>query len=189
MLRAHMKLFRPLIRSFFLMGLSLIQKGLKDDQLKTVLSVLKQKGMPVSPGFKPALDFELTGSAQTDSENILTMIRDGYKVKLPIKMVVLPDDEERSEITLSNVFMSFKEFENLAKTENFGDNSAIPKFSQSYVTAKNTQELAAISSDLQSEASQILELGIDNIAIQGNLLPNTYSGSAGSRSWFGVQKG
>ena len=67
--------------------------------------------------------------------------------------------------------MSFKEFENLAKTENFGDNSAIPKFSQSYVTAKNTQELAAISSDLQSEESQILQLGIDNIAIQGNLLP------------------
>ena len=31
--------------------------------------------------------------------------------------------------------------------------------------------MAAISSDLQSDASQILQLGIDNIAIQGNLLP------------------
>ena len=146
-------------------------EGIQDDQLKTVLSVLKQKGMPVSPGFKPSLDFELTGTDQTDSETMLTMIRDGYKVKLQTQDGGASEDGERAEITLSNVFMSFKEFENLAKTENFGDSSALPKFSQSYVTAKNSQELASIALDLQSGTSKILDLGIDNIAIQGNLLP------------------
>ena len=146
-------------------------EGIQDDQLKTVLSVLKQKGMPVSPGFKPSLDFELTGTDQTDSETMLNMIRDGYKVKLQTQDGGVSEDGERAEITLSNVFMSFKEFENLAKTENFGDSSALPKFSQSYVTAKNSQELASIALDLQSGTSKILDLGIDNIAIQGNLLP------------------
>ena len=176
-----MKLFRPLIRSFFSNGFITNSEGIEDDQLKTVLSVLKQKGMLVSPGFKPALDLELTGIAQTDSENILTMIRDGYKVKLQTQDGGVSEDGEREEITLSNVFMSFKEFENLANTENFGDSSALPKFSQSFVTAKNSQELASITSDLQSDASKILELGIDNIAIQGNLLPTlTQVGQAAS---------
>ena len=146
-------------------------EGVEDNQLKTVLSVLKQKGMPVSPGFKPSLDFELTGNDQTDSETMLAMIRDGYKVKTQTQDGGVSEDGERAEITLSNVFMSFREFENLAKTENFGDSSALPKFSQSYVTAKNSQELATIASDLRLEESQILQLGIDNIAIQGNLLP------------------
>ena len=102
---------------------------------------------------------------------MLNMIRDGYKVKLQTQDGGVNEDGERAEITLSNVFMSFKEFENLAKTENFGDSSALPKFSQSYVTAKNSQELASIALDLQSGVSKILDLGIDNIAIQGNLLP------------------
>ena len=47
-------------------------EGIERRPIKTVLSVLKQKGMPVSPGFKPSLDFELTGNDQTDSESMLT---------------------------------------------------------------------------------------------------------------------
>ena len=56
-----------------------------------------------------------------------------------------------------------------------------------YVTAKNSQELASIA-DLQSGTSKILDLGIDNIAIQGNLLP-TLTQVGWHCSWFGVQKG
>ncbi len=56
--------------------------------------------------------------------------------------------------------------------ENFDGNSALPKFTQSFVTAKNNQELSVISTDLQSESSILLNLGIENIAIQGNLSPS-----------------
>ena len=49
---------------------------------------------------------------------------------------------------------------------------AYPSFAQSFVTAKNNQELSAISTDLQSESSVLLQLGIENIAINGNLSPS-----------------
>ena len=88
----------------FLMDLSPSSEGVEGDQLKTVLSDLKQKGMLVSPGFKPALDLELTGSAQTDSETMLTMIRDGYKVSYQSVTVVHPmmksDQKSRFQMSL-----------------------------------------------------------------------------------------
>ena len=65
-----------------------------------------------------------------------------------------------------------REFTNFANSENFDGNSALPKFTQSFVTAKNNQELSAISTDLQSESSILLQLGIENIAINGNLSPS-----------------
>ena len=56
-------------------------EGISDDELKNILSQLKQKGMFVSPSFRPSLGIELTGNVQADSENMLTMIRDGDKSK------------------------------------------------------------------------------------------------------------
>ena len=116
-------------------------EGVQDDELKTVLASLKQKGMPVSPNFKPSLDIALTGNAQTDSENMMVMIRDGYKVKLQATDGGSNEEEGRAEVSFANVFLSLRDFTNFANTENFDDNSGLPKFTQSFVTAKNNQEL------------------------------------------------
>ena len=147
-------------------------EGVQDDELKTVLASLKQKGMPVSPNFKPSLDIALTGNAQTDSENMMVMIRDGYKVKLQATDGGLIEEEDRAEVSFANVFLSLREFTNFANSENFDGSSALPKFTQSFVTAKNNQELNVISTDLQSESSILLQLGIENIALLGNVSPS-----------------
>ena len=94
-------------------------EGVQDDELKTVLASLKQKGMPVSPNFKPSLDIALTGNAQTDSENMMVMIRDGYKVKLTPTDGSSTEEEGRAEVSFANVFLSLREFTNFANTENF----------------------------------------------------------------------
>ena len=119
---------------------------------------MKEKGLPVSSNFKPALDIAMTGNAQIDSENIMGMIRDGYKVNL-------------ESSSFENVFLSLSDVRNFANSENFSEDSALPSFTQSFVTAKNSQELQAISEDLQSDTSSLLNLGIEKIAIQGNLSP------------------
>ena len=96
------------------------------------------------------------------------MVRAGYKVNIQ------PTDSNVSEdgsLTFTNVFMSLKDFINFTDSENFSDNSVIPKFTASFVTVKNLQELNAISTDLQSENSSLLSLGIDRIALQGNIAP------------------
>ena len=79
-------------------------EGVQDDELKTVLASLKQKGMPVSPNFKPSLDIALTGNAQTDSENMMVMIRDGYKVKLQATDGGSTEEEARAEVSLQMYF-------------------------------------------------------------------------------------
>ena len=84
-------------------------EGVQDDELKTVLASLKQKGMPVSPNFKPSLDIALTGNAQTDSENMMVMIRDGYKVKLQATDGGSTEEEARAEVSFANVFLSLRE--------------------------------------------------------------------------------
>ena len=43
---------------------------------------LKEKGMSVSPAFKPSLSAALTGDSQQDTEAVVAMMRDGYKVKI-----------------------------------------------------------------------------------------------------------
>ena len=86
--------------------------------MKTVLASLKQKGMPVSPNFKPSLDIALTGNAQTDSENMIVMIRDGYKVKLQATDGGSIEEEGRAEVSFANVFLSLREFTNFANSEN-----------------------------------------------------------------------
>ena len=103
---------------------------------------------------------------------MMVMIRDGYKVKLQATDGGSTEEEGRAEVSFANVFLSLREFTNFANSENFDGNSALPKFTQSFVTAKNNQELSAISTDLQSESSILLQLGIENIAINGNLSPS-----------------
>ena len=87
-------------------------------------------------------------------------------------MAVQPKKRLVLKFLSQNVFLSLREFTNFANSENFDGNSALPKFTQSFVTAKNNQELSAISTDLQSESSILLQLGIENIAINGNLSPS-----------------
>ena len=96
-------------------------EGIPDDELKSKLSELKQKGMSVSPSFRP-LGIELTENAQTNSENMLTMIRDGYKVNLEPNSEEIAEDEVRPEVSFSNVYMSLRDFKNFANLENFGAN-------------------------------------------------------------------
>ncbi|MEL0215792.1 MAG: hypothetical protein VW948_08540, partial [Burkholderiaceae bacterium] len=109
-------------------------EGIPDDELKNILSQLKQNGMFVSPSFRPSLGIELTGNVQADSENMLTMIRDGYKVNLQPYSEDIAEDEARPEVSFSNVYMSLRDFKNFANLENFGDNSSLPNFAGSFVT-------------------------------------------------------
>ena len=139
-------------------------EGVHEEQLKTVLSELNEKGMLLAPSFKPSLSLEVTGDLQSDSENIVTMVRAGYSY-------CDSNVSEDGSLTFTNVFMSLKDFINFTDSENFSDNSVIPKFTASFVTVKNLQELNAISTDLQSENSSLLSLGIDRIALQGNIAP------------------
>ena len=94
-------------------------EGVQDNELKTVLASLKQKGMPVSPNFKPSLEIALTGNAQTDSENIMGMIRDGYKVKLLATSGGSTEEEGRAEVSFTNVFLSLREFTEFRKYRKF----------------------------------------------------------------------
>ena len=53
-------------------------------------------------------------------------------------------------------------------TENFDGNSGLPSLPNRLLRPKTTKT-GAISTDLQSESSILLQLGIENIAINGNL--------------------
>ena len=157
--------------------------GVADEDLKGVLGSLKAKGMFVSPTFKPSLSATLTGNSQTDTEAIVRMMRDGYKVKINESDGVSGTSfDETGGIVFSNVFATLKDYQRLSNSENYGENVVLPKFNQSYVVAKNQQELNSITSELGLEMPSLEKLGVTGIATQGSLSPSlTDIQAAGSK--------
>ena len=97
--------------------------GVADEDLKGVLGSLKAKGMFVSPTFKPSLSATLTGNSQTDTEAIVRMMRDGYKVKINESDGVSGTSfDETGGIVFSNVFATLKDYQRLSNSENYGEN-------------------------------------------------------------------
>ncbi|OUW06093.1 MAG: hypothetical protein CBD16_00510, partial [Betaproteobacteria bacterium TMED156] len=139
-----------------------------DSELKTVLSSLKNKGLGVSSDFKPSVSIPLTDNAQTDSEQMVSMIRDGYR----IKSYVNADNESQTEHEFLNVFLSVSDYARFSDSSNFDDDISVPKFRDSHVIAKNSQDLIKISADLQSDTSSLEQLNLKSIALTDGLSPN-----------------
>ena len=139
-----------------------------DSELKSVLSSLKNKGLGVSSDFKPSVSIPLTDNSQADCEQISSMIRDGYR----IKSFVDSDGQSHDEYQFSNVFLALKDYVRFSEAGNFDDEISAPTFVDSYVVAKNAQDLIKISSDMSSETSSISANNISNIALLNGISPS-----------------
>ena len=136
--------------------------GIETSSLKNVLTTLKEKGLPVSSTFKPSIEVELTGSDQADAEQLCSMIIDGFRLLIP----------GGETLNLENVFLSKKNFELLAIADNYGTGSAKPSFQSSYVVVKNSRDIDNIVSDLARTDSSLTSLGVDRVAVIGEVSPS-----------------